>query len=224
MLRTISYSHNLVPSPHSLSKLTKPHVASGQTGLGLKEEKREQGGSRGGGWFRETGEGGREGEAGGEGRRERREGDGVRGRLCEAPCHFSMALPGCVHSSLCELYPGGAPRVVRSGKVHRFPLPPVSGTIMAASSPPCPRSCWLPALIWRLSQVCLHLICCLINIHQVQAISGAAVQVPPGRFFSSAKCRHSAHWGQSLHCLASLKPQWAQLSLGYRSKTASAGQ
>lgn len=198
MLRTVSYSHNLVPSPHSLSKWTKPHVASGQAGLGLKEKKREQGGSWGGG-CRETGEGGREGEAGGEGRRERREGDGVHSQLCEAPCRLSMALPGHVHSSLCQLYPSGAPRVVRSGKVHRFPLPPVSGTIMAASSPPCPRSCWLPALIWRLSQVCLHLICCLINIHQVQATSGAAVQVPPGGFFSSAKCRRSAHWGQSLH-------------------------
>lgn len=178
MLRTASNSHNLVPSPHSLSKWTKPHVASGQAGLGLNEEKREQGGSGGGVQRKqEKGEGRVRQEV--KERRERREGDGVRGRLC---------LPGHVHSSLCQLYPGGAPRVVRFGKVHRFPLPPVSGTIMAASSPPCPLSCWLPALIWRLSQVCLHLICCLINVHQVQATSGAAVQVPAGGFFSSAKC------------------------------------
>lgn len=54
--------------------------------------------------------------------------------------------------------------------------------------PSRPLSCWLPALIWRLSQGCLHLICCLTNIHQVQATSGTAVQVPPGGFFSSAKC------------------------------------
>lgn len=160
-------------------------MASGQAGLGLNEEKREQGGSGGGVQRKqEKGEGRVRQEV--KERRERRE--GVRGRLCDAACSLSMALPGHAHSSLCQLYPGGAPRVVRFGKVHRFPLPPVSGTIMAASSPPCPLNCWLPALIWRLSQVCLHLICSLINIHQVQATSGAAVQVPAGGFFSSAKC------------------------------------
>ena len=188
MLRTGAYNHNLVPLPQSLSKWTKPHMATGQAGLGLKEEIRERGGSGGGGVQRKQEKG--EGRVRQEVKERRERGEKEVESVDGSVMHLVTSAWLCQPSPLKPLpaVPRWSPQ---GGQIWQGSQVPSASCLRhhhGSRNPSRLLICWLPALIWRLSQGCLHIICCLINIHQVQATSGTAVQVPPGGFFSSAKC------------------------------------
>ena len=178
MLRTGAHGHNLVPLPQSLSKWTKPHMATGQ----------EQGGSGGGGVQRKQEKG--EGRVRQEVKERRERGEKEVESVVGSVMHLVTSAWLCQPCPLKPLpaVPSWSPQGGQIWQGSQVPSASCLGHHHGSLKPSRLLICWLPALIWRLSQGCLHIICCLINIHQVQATSGTAVQVPSGGFFSSAKC------------------------------------